>query len=754
MAARTIAGLLSGVRASGRGVLLEPEGYALFQAAGIRTPRHVFVRNAREVAHTDTSVLPGSRVVIKVVSPEILHKSDVGGISIVANQPEAVRAGVHAMETRLGENAIDGFLLCEFVPYDSGLGNEFLLGLRWTEEFGTVLTLGPGGVYAELLAGNFKAGRDVAIVSPSLPVTDLAEALREVAVVELATGGLRGLAPRLRLDQLAAVVSRFLTIARDFMPHEIAECEVNPLVVSHDGPVALDALVKLASGRPAALPPRPLWKMKALLEPKSAAIVGVSEQLNPGHIILNNLLREGFDRERLYVVKPGTSTIEGCQCVPDVASLPERVDLFVLAVSAAQVPRIITEVVASARAESLIVIPGGLEEKQGSDVIVDEVRATLARARATSWGGPLINGGNCLGVQSKPGRYDTMFIPEYKLPAARGRVSPVAVLSQSGAFAVARASKLTGIWPKFTISTGNQMDVTVGDYLTYLKDDPDIDVFAVYMEGFRPLDGLRFLEAAAHVVASGRTVILYRAGRTPAGAQATASHTASIAGDYAVTRSLARSAGVVVADTLDDFEDLVRLFTFLRRHSLAGRRLAAVSNAGFECVAMADNLGNLTLTSFGDRTVARLDDIFVQARIDSVVDVHNPIDLTPMAGDAAYEAVVQAVMDDPRVDLGVVGCVPLTAALQTLPPGQGHRENVGSAESVAMRLRGLRQRIAKPWVAVVDAGPLFDPMARLLVEAEIPTFRAADRALRLLNIFCAARLRRAEASRLVEGSLV
>jgi len=111
---------------------------------------------------------------------------------------------------------------------------------------------------------------------------------------------------------------------------------------------------------------------------------------------------------------------------------------------------------------------------------------------------------------------------------------------------------------------------------------------------------------------------------------------------------------------------------------------------------------------------------------------------------------VRAVMDDPQVDLGIVGCVPLTAALQTLPPGPAHREDVASAGAVAMRLRRVRDAIAKPWVAVVDAGALYDPMARLLEEAEIPTFRAADRALRLFNIFCAARLRGAEASLPVE----
>ena len=118
---------------------------------------------------------------------------------------------------------------------------------------------------------------------------------------------------------------------------------------------------------------------------------------------------------------------------------------------------------------------------------------------------------------------------------------------------------------------------------------------------------MTFLRAAREITAGGRTVLLYRAGRTAEGAKASASHTASIAGDYAVTRELARAAGVVVADSLSDFEELVRLFTFLRGKRVEGTRLGAISNAGFECVAFADNLGRFSLPAFDEATGARLE---------------------------------------------------------------------------------------------------------------------------------------------------
>ena len=741
--AERLASLAAGARRDGRQVLLEHEGYALLEAAGVRCPRRVFVGSSDEVAHVDTGALATDEVVVKVVSPAILHKSDVGGVTIAGNRPDRVAAAVREMEARLGDRPIAGFLVCEKIAYDAGLGTELLVGLRWTEEFGPVLTVGAGGVYAEFLASHFRAGTDVAVISPATSPEARARALGEVAGVRLATEGLRGQRPRASGAAIEAALAPLVAFAASAMPSPLAECEINPLVLTAGGPVALDVLVKLGDPRPAPPAPRPLDKLGRLLEPRSAAIIGVSEQMNPGHIILNNLLREGFARDRIYVIKPRATEIEGCRCVPDVASLPERVDVLVLAVAAAQVPAIVGEVVAGEKAESLIVIPGGLEEKAGSGAIVAEMHAALARSRRTAWRGPLINGGNCLGIQSRPGRYDTMFIPEYKLPPGAGPVSPLAVVSQSGAFAVARASKLAGLRPKYTITAGNQMDVTVGEYLSYLADDPEIEVFAVYVEGFKPLDGLRFLEAAGKITRRGGTVVLYRAGRTPAGAQASASHTASIAGDYAVTRGLARQAGVVVAESIADFEDLVRLFVRLGRAPLAGRRLAAVSNAGFECVAIADNLGALTLAPLAPGTVSALEDLFRRSKLDTVVDVHNPLDLTPMTSDAPFEEAVRIMLADPGVDLGAIGCVPLTAALSTLPPGPGHREDVAHEGAIVARLARLRASIAKPWIAVVDSGALYDPMARLLEEAGVPTFRSADRALGLLDRFVAVRLDRA-----------
>ncbi len=752
--------LLEAARAERRTHLTEVEALALVSALGVTVPTHRLVKNARQIETLDLSAFRSERLVVKVVSHEILHKSDSGGVEVVPKRQADLVAAIEAMERRQGGRAIAGYSLNEYVAHDTSFGGELLLGVRWTADFGPVVAFGPGGIYAEHLATHLRPGSGIAILSPYLhgltadargqtaPIP-LERLLATKAVTPAVTGGLRGRRPSLEPAVLQRLLETFLEFADTAMPSDIAELEINPLVC-HDGKaVALDALVRLAppnrDGEPSALP-RPLEKVDHLLTPRSIAVLGVSKRLNPGRVILRNILRSGFSRDRVIVVKPGTETIEGCRCVDDLGDLPHRVDLAVLAIDAAQIPRTVDRLLELRRAESLILIPGGLGERRGSEERAERLRSSLADARRSGWRGPLINGGNCLGVRSQPGRYDTLFIPESKLRFPAGPETPLALISQSGAFAIARASKLSTLNPRYLITVGNQVDLTVGDYLTYLKDDSKIEVFACYVEGFRPLDGRRFLEAASEITRGGRPVILYRAGRTAAGAKATASHTASIAGDYATTRELARAAGVVVAESLADFEDLVHLFCCLRRKTVAGWRLGAVSNAGFECVAIADNTPGgqlepgLRLAAFSPSTHERLSTILDRARVGSIVSVSNPLDVTPMLADADYEAASRAVLEDGGVDIGCLGCVPLTGALETLSDEPGHGEDLNRETSVVRRLVRLAEDQPKACVTVVDSGALYDPMAHLLIRKQIPTFRTADRALRLFEAFCRWRI--------------
>jgi len=743
--------ILESARHRAEGVLTEPEGMDLLEAVGVPVPRRVLLAGSGDLARLQAPAFPGERAVLKVVSPRILHKTEARGVAVVPNTPEGVRAGLAAMEPRFAGQEVDGYLLVEFVPHEAAPGHELLLGMRWTADFGPVVTLGAGGIHTEFLAESIREDRALALLAPDLAdAAAIERALAQVAVVRLVTESRRGQAPLVPLARLADLVRRFLVLAAAFVPAPIAEFEVNPLVLSGGRFVALDALLKLGPPAPALPAPRPLAKIGRLLQPRTAAVMGVSEKgVNPGRQILRNLLADGFPPADITIVKPGSEQIDGVRCVPSLEALPGRQDLLILSISAAQAPEAIAAVAEGQRAESIILIPGGLEEKPGSEPLVAHMRTAIAEARATDWGGPVINGGNCLGVRSVPGRYNTLFIPDHKFPLKRGAESPLAFIAGSGAFAITKTNKLATLNPRYILTIGNQMDLTAADYLEYLKDDPAVGIFAVYLEGFRPLDGLRFMKIAREIVAGGRPVILYRAARTSAGAAAAASHTASVAGDYAVTRRLAEAAGVVLAESLEDFEDLVRLFVQLRGRSVPlpqegrGPRLGALSNAGYECVAIADNLGAFSLPPFSPATDAALQGVLQRARIAGIVTVHNPMDLTPIVGDADFEEIVRLVLADEGVDAGLVGCVPMTQALNTLVRGEGHPEDVTREDSIAHRLVRLMRDTTKPWVAVVDAGHIYDPMVRLLEEGGVPTFRTADRALRLFDLWAAATQARA-----------
>ncbi len=726
-----------------REFLWETEGLDILEAMGIKTPKRVFVKGSQDVAALVLAEFPGEQVVVKVVSPEILHKSDVGGVQFVPKEKTAIFNSIVELEKSFSDQEVRGYTINEFVPYNPSLGGEILLGTRWTPDFGPVVTYSAGGIYTEFLAKNFVVGKDMAIFSPQLSDRQgIEEQVKQVAITSLTSGEIRGQKKRIDLEALVNVITKFIELAATLIPEQILEFEVNPFVIAQNTLIPLDSLLKCGTHKSEYLSQRPVHKIKNILAPKSIAIIGVSENINVGRLVLHNLIQSGFDKNYIYIVKANTESLEGCQCYPSVKSLPEKVDLFIFSLSAAQLPETLETIIQEQKAESMIVLAGGLEEKSGGEQIVNRINLLLEQARHSAWGGLIINGGNCLGIYSQPGHYNSFFIPNYKLPFVQDKLHPVALLSQSGGFACSKASKLAHINPKYVISLGNQMDLTVGDYLTYLESDRTLEIFGIYVEGFKPLDGLKFLTAVKAITAQGKTVIFYQAGRTIEGTKATASHTASIAGNYQITRELAKNAGAIVVESIDDFEELVELFALLHSQPVKGLNLGGVSNAGFINVATADNLKNFHFAALNPETNDQLQSILKKSKLDGVVDLHNPVDVTGIMNDSAYAETFFTVMKDEKVNVGIISCVPVVAVLNTLIPNGKHQENIYQYDSLAMRLVTLKQQINKPWVAVIDGGDMYDPMIKLLRENGIPTFRVADRAIRLLNLFCNEQLRK------------
>jgi acyl-CoA synthetase (NDP forming) len=769
--------LFEGAEGEGRSFLFEHEVYAMLGLAGVAVPMHRFVSKGRMVEPKDLAGFKSAELVLKVVAPLIQHKTDVGGVQFVKNRASAVNAGLKAMMASVpgrfrdwakdslhhgssrvptfDEIAADiqGVLICEKVAYEKfGFGTEILLGIRNTREFGPVLTMGPGGVEVEFLNERLKEGAAAAIASPHLLAKkDVLNHLEPLAVTAKLIKPFRGRPAVLSGASLRETYTCLAALAAHYSPFAgsrfvIEEAEVNPFVVRDGKLVPLDGLCRF-SREHIGLKSRPFAEIARLLRPESIAVIGVSERMNIGHLILNNILKQGFSPERLTVVKPGLDTIEGCRCVPDVASLPETVDLFVLTLGAEQCGDIVAELVAHGKARSVILIAGGMGEKQGGGSTEERIVRILADGRKKGRITPVINGGNCLGIYSKPGRYDTTFIPAAKLRFPKVERSSLAFISQSGAFMISRISKLTRIEPLFAISFGNQLDLRVSDYLNYLKDDPDVRIFAVYMEGFKPGDGYLLAEAAREILKDpARSVVVYKSGRSAEGRLATSSHTASVAGEYGVCRSVLEGAGVFVAETIFEFENMLVALDALDGRPVRGNRVGLISNAGFENVTMSDSLGEgkdrLALAAFADATKARLEAALAPLGIDKLQDVKNPLDTTPVADDAVFAECARAILEDPGVDCAVISPVPMTAALQTLPAGPGTRENILDPGSTPSRLIALFRATDKPFVVNIDAGADYDPMAAMIAAAGMPVFRRSDEAVKFLRRYVGARLHR------------
>lgn len=760
----------------GRNFLLEHEVYHILEQVGIKTPKCLFVKKGQRIKQEDLAPFHKSALVVKVVNPFIVHKTDVGGIQFTERNAAKLNRTCKAMletipkrfqdwvrkfpEAKKGkrwtlrqiEQEIRGFLVCEMVEYDkTGFGTELLMGLRHSREFGPIATIGVGGVEIEYLSERIKEGKAVSIGSPHILFKkDILRILEPLAIYDKLVGKVRGKDALITKDELVETYFRFLQLGAYFSPYKfdhpyvIEEAEVNPFVAQNKKLIALDGMCRFSRKHVESRNKR-YENIRYLVKPRTIGIIGVSEKMNVGHIILNNILKQGFPNWNVYVVKPGLEEIEGCVCVPRIQDLPRTVDLFVITVAAEQNYDVIKELVEHGKARSAIIIAGGLGEKKGTQALEGKIKELLHNGIEEHKLTPIVNGGNCLGIYSNPGKYDTTFVPDYKLPRISGRKTNLVYLSQSGAFMISRMSKLPNIEPLYAVSIGNQIDLTVSDYLNYFKDDEEAKVFGVYVEGFLPADGLAFAEAACQIVRQeGKIIVLYKAGRTPEGRQATASHTASVAGDYSVAKAICEEAGVIVADSIFDFENYVKNLSFLADKIIRGNRIAIISNAGFECVTMADNLKNdqeFVLASLSQKTKIKMAVLMEKLGIHRLQDVKNPLDTTPVADDAVFADCVKAMLEDENVDCAIVSPVPMTPSMQTLVPNRFHGENVYHPKSIAMRLIDVFHKTNKPFVVNIDAGDIFAPMVDCLEQAGVPTFKRSDVAVKFLRKYINNRLK-------------
>ena len=726
---------------------------------------------------------PEKKTVLKIVSPTIIHKTEVGGVRIVKKEPNPIRSAVRRMLYEVPENYtawiqahphgapapyrglsgealtaaisrdLKGVLQVQFMPPDSSaFGNELIVGLRHTREFGTIISAGLGGTDTELYAQRFRKGQ--AIVAASTAMNDgqsFFQLFKRTISYRKMAGLTRGQRRIVTDEQLIECFESFIQMGNFYSqanpeaPFVIEELEINPFAFTDYLMVPLDGMCRFSKASKVKIA-RPIAKIHQLLHPKNIGIIGVSgTRKNFGRIILDNILAEGFPRENIVILREGETKINGIACISNLNALDKKLDLFIVAVGAAQVPELVDEVIRLDAADGVMLIPGGMGETQNSKDIALQVMSRINHVHDTENGGPVFLGANCMGVVSGPGGYDTWFIPEEKLPKDRTRkYRRAALISQSGAFMLHRSNQCPELKPGYMISMGNQTDLTLGDMVQYFNTSEKVDVIAVYAEGFNDLDGLEFCKAVRAAVIAGKEVIFYKAGRTLEGKAATSGHTASLAGDYMVCESCVRQAGAIVARNFSEFQELLLLSENFNRKTINGNRLAAVSGAGFEAVGMADSIQSddfhMTLASFEDSTRTSIADLLAEKKLSAFVTLSNPLDINPAADDETHTLVAKILAEDPNVDAVVVSLDPMSPAMKTLDNTDLPQYDMNHKKSIKNLIIQLAQEVDTPIVAVVDGGRLYDPLRDALMDNGVPVFTVCDKAIAALSLYIQGRL--------------
>jgi acetyltransferase len=381
-------------------------------------------------------------------------------------------------------------------------------------------------------------------------------------------------------------------------------------------------------------------KFKYLLEPRSIAVVGVSDDgARPGSQAVNALQKYGY-AGRIYPVNPKYEEFGGLKCYPSVADIPDDIDLVVVGVPANGVLPVL-ETCASKRVGYAVVLSGGFRESGPEGV--ERERRMLEIARR---GGMRIIGPNCLGFANIHSNVYAAFGSITREPKLRP--GSVSLVTQSGGFgySIALACGEAGIGFRHVIATGNESDVDTIQLIDALLDDDETHTIVAYIEGTE--DGRALLDVGRKALAKGKPVLLWKGGITEQGARAAASHTASMTGVYDFYRALFKQTGIVEIREIHEVVDFLKALAGRKYPEGGGVAVMGVSGGSAIVFADAGEPEGVQLCDLGEETQRRLAEV-----VPNIGAVHNPIDLTAgyfsEANKAKLETAVSVALDDPNV---------------------------------------------------------------------------------------------------------
>ncbi|SEO86907.1 acetate--CoA ligase family protein [Amycolatopsis saalfeldensis] len=618
--------ILARAAAEGRSSLTAPEGRAVCEAYGIATPQERLAATAAEaVAQAEEIGLP---VVLKIVSPDILHKTEAGGVLVGLRSVEEVAEGFATILANAKAYNANAQILGVQVQQMLTSGQEVIIGSVSDQTFGKVVAFGLGGVLVEVL-------KDVTF---RLAPTSTEEALSMVDGIAAAEilNGVRG-AEAVDKAALAGIIHRLGQLVTDFP--QLAEVDLNPVLATASGATAVDVRI-LVDPEAAKEPLRftqeeILASMTRIMKPSAIAVIGASAEAGKiGNSVMKNLVNGGYAGE-IHPINPKASEILDRKAYASIADVPGEIDVAVFAIPAKFVPAALEEAGAKGVAGAIL-IPSGFGET-GNIALQDEVVA-IARKHGVRVLGP-----NIYGYYYTPENLSATFCTPYDVKGG------VALSSQSGGIgmAILGFSRSAKMGVSSIVGVGNKADIDEDDLLTFFEQDDNTQLIAMHLEDLK--DGRSFAETAKRVSLK-KPVVVLKAGRTSQGAKAASSHTGALAGDDKVYDDILRQSGVIRAPGLNDMLEYARGIPLLPTPK--GENVVIITGAGGSGVLLSDACvdNGLSLMEIpGD-----LDEAF-RKFIPPFGAAGNPVDITGGEPPSTYRNTIALGLSDERVHSLILG---------------------------------------------------------------------------------------------------
>jgi 3-hydroxypropionyl-CoA synthetase (ADP-forming) len=663
-------------------VITEESSKKLLADYGIKVPPYALVTTPGEAEKKAAEI--GFPLVAKVVSPEILHKTDVKGVKVGIKSGSEAEAVFSEMYDRLSKQyQIKGILLEKMVPP----GIEIIIGLQNDAQFGPVLMVGLGGILTEVF-------QDVSFRVLPINENDAEEMLKDLKGSKL----LKGFRGSEAID-IGVLKDALLNIGRlgiDLAPY-FESVDFNPVILYPRDYCVVDAKIILRDSINSDIismaKPNSTY-MDLFFNAKSIALIGASPEVGKiGNSVLESLVKHDYKGKVYPVNAKGYPEILGIKSYKNLEDISDPIELVVVTVDLRFVPDLLRTSGAKG-IHNMVIISGGGKELGGERAAIEQQVKELSSNL-----GIRIIGPNCIGVFNGDNRLDCAFQGHQRM--LRPKKGDVAFLSQSGTVGIAFMETADSFGMSKMISYGNRSDVDEADMIWYLSEDPETKVLGLYVEGLG--DGRKFINAAKDVIKNRKKpIVVFKNGRSSRGAKQAASHTGSLGGTYKVVKGAFDQVGIISVDSYEELTGSLKALTWQPVPS--GSRVAMVTNGAGPIIAAIDQFDRLglQLAELTEETKQKLKDHYPPTYV-----IGNPCDVTGSANTSDYSFAIQAFLDDPNVDIVMPWFVFQDDPLE---------------ENIVDVLGGFQKLMKKPILVGAMGGPFTKKISREIEDRNVPVY--------------------------------